>query len=127
MLDVGNNTNFQEIGKNQRIMKIIYNNIIPPRGYKAITILNVVFVRKGLVMCDKDINHENIHWEQEKELLIVGFYLLYVIEFIVRLMMIRSWHKAYRSISFERECYANERNLSYIENRKHYSWIKYIK
>ena len=127
MLEDGYNIYFQEYGKNYRIMKIIYNNIIPPRGYKAITILNVVFVRKGLVMRDKDINHENIHWEQEKELLIVGFYLLYVIEFIVRLLAIRNWHKAYRSISFERECYTNERDLSYIGSRKHYSWIKYIK
>ncbi len=108
-------------------MKIICNNIIPPRGYKAITIFNMVFVRKGLVMRDKDINHENIHWEQEKELLIVWFYLLYVIEFIVRLMMIRSWHKAYRSISFERECYENETDLNYPKSRKHYAWIKFIK
>lgn len=64
MLEDGYNTYFQEYGKNYRIMKIIYNNIIPPRRYKAITILNMVFVRKGLVMRDKDINHENIHWEQ---------------------------------------------------------------
>lgn len=108
-------------------MKIIENNILPPKGYKAITLLNMIFVRKGTELNEVDINHEAIHWEQEKELLIVGFYLLYVIEFIVRLMMIRSWRKAYRSISFERECYANERNLSYIESRKHHSWIKYIK
>lgn len=108
-------------------MKIIENNILPPKGFKAITFLNIIFVRKGCLMSDADINHESIHWEQEKELLIVGFYLLYVIEFIVRLMMIRNWHKAYRSISFERECYTNERNLSYIESRKHYSWTKYIK
>lgn len=108
-------------------MKIIENNILPPKGYKAITLLNMIFVRKGTELNEVDINHEAIHWEQEKELLIVGFYLLYVIEFIVRLMMIRSWHKAYRSISFERECYTNERNLSYIGSRKHYSWTKYIK
>ena len=108
-------------------MKIIYNNIIPPRGYKAITILNVVFVRKGLVMRDKDINHENIHWEQEKELVIVGFYLLYIMEFFLRLFRMRRWHKAYRSISFERECYENETDLNYLKSRKHYAWIKFIK
>ena len=108
-------------------MKIIENNILPPKGFKAITILNIIFVRKGYTMSAVDINHENIHWEQEKELMIVGFYLLYVIEFIVRLIAIRNWHKAYRSISFERECYTNERNLSYVESRKHYSWTKYIK
>lgn len=108
-------------------MKIIYNNIIPPRGYKAITILNMVFVRKGLAMRDKDINHENIHWEQEKELMIVGFYLLYIMEFFLRLIKMLRWHKAYRSISFERECYENEGNLNYLKSRKHYAWINFIK
>lgn len=107
-------------------MKIIENNILPPKGYKAITLLNMIFVRKGLVMRDKDINHENIHWEQEKELLIIGFYLLYVIEFIVRLMMIRNWHKTYRSISFEQEAYENQYNMSYLAERKHYRWTKYL-
>ncbi len=47
-------------------MKIIENNILPPKGFKAITFLNIIFVRKGCVMSDADINHENIHWEQEK-------------------------------------------------------------
>lgn len=30
-------------------MYIIYNTILPPRGYKAITILNMVFVRKRML------------------------------------------------------------------------------
>lgn len=108
-------------------MKIIYNKIIPPKGYKAITILNVVFVRNGCTMSEKDINHESIHWEQEKELLIIGFYLLYVLEFLFRLIKAQKWHQAYRSISFERECYENEENLNYLKSRKHYAWIKFIK
>ena len=56
-------------------MRIIHSNILPPKGYKAITILNVIFVRKGCDMTMEDVNHENIHWEQEKELAFVGFYL----------------------------------------------------
>jgi hypothetical protein len=28
-------------------MKVIYNNIIPFKGYKAINLLGLVFVRKG--------------------------------------------------------------------------------
>jgi len=34
---------------------------------------------------------------------------------------------AYRNISFEREAYDNDDNLNYIKERKHYSWLKYIK
>lgn len=108
-------------------MRIIHSNILPPKGYKAITILNVIFVRKGCDMTMEDVNHENIHWEQEKELVIVGFYLLYVLEFFLRLIIMRRWHKAYRSISFERECYENETDLNYLKSRKHYAWIKFIK
>lgn len=108
-------------------MKLIRNKFIPPKGYKAITILNMVFVRSGCAMSDKDINHEYIHWWQEKELLIIGFYLLYVLEFLIRLIKYRCWRNAYRSISFERECYENESNLDYIRSRKHYAWIKFIK
>lgn len=108
-------------------MKVIVNKIIPPRGYKAITILNMVFVRMGCTMSKEDFNHECIHWAQEKELLIVGFYLLYVTEFFFRLVKIRNWHKAYRSISFERECYDNEADLNYTRNRKRFQWMIYLK
>lgn len=109
------------------MMRIIHNNILPPKGYKAITILNVIFVRKGCDMTMEGVNHENIHWEQEKELMIVGFYLLYIMEFFLRLIRMRRWHKAYRSISFERECYENEADLNYLKSRKHHAWIKFIK
>lgn len=106
-------------------MKVIYNNIIPPKGYKAITLLNIIFVRKGKTMSKYDLNHEAIHWEQEKELLIIGFYILYVIEFLYRLIQVRNWHGAYRSISFEQECYHKERNLDYIKTRPRFAFDIY--
>ena len=34
---------------------------------------------------------------------------------------------AYKNISFEREAYSNQSNLSYLSERKHYSWFKCIK
>lgn len=46
-------------------MKIIYNNIIPFKGFKAINLFGVLFVRKDIKtpMSDVDINHESIHSE----------------------------------------------------------------
>lgn len=35
--------------------------------------------------------------------------------------------KAYREISFEKEAYENERNLHYLEKRKWFSFLKYLK
>lgn len=106
-------------------MKIIYNNIIPFPGYKAINLFGILFVRKGYTVDDKTLNHEEIHTAQMKELLYIFFYFLYVFEFIVHLVRECKWHKAYRSISFEKEAYENESNMDYLSTRKHYAWFKY--
>lgn len=105
-------------------MKVIkVKHFIP--GYKAITIGPLVFVKKGAKFDDVDYNHEAIHWEQYKELLILGFWICYLFEFIVLLLRYQNWSKAYRNISFERESYQNEKDLDYIRHRKHYAWTKY--
>ena len=96
-------------------MKIVRNNIIPFKGYKAITIWPFIFVRKECSFDEVDLNHENIHGKQQLELLIIFFYLIYLVEWII---------KGYRNISFEREAYGNEDNLNYLKTRKHYAWLK---
>jgi len=40
---------------------VIYNNIIPFKGYKAINLFGFIFARKGCNLTDVDINHEKIH------------------------------------------------------------------
>ena len=118
-------------------MKIIENNILPPRGYKAITLGPLIFVRKGTVLSDRDVNHEAIHWEQYKETFIIGFFLVYVIEFILKFISPsftieekkdgRSyWDRVYYSLSMEREAYAHQDEPNYIKSRKHFAWIGYI-
>lgn len=37
-------------------MKVIYNNIIPFKGYKAINLFGLVFVRKGAKFTEVDIS-----------------------------------------------------------------------
>ena len=119
------------ITQKDKIMKIIYNKIIPFKGFLAINLFGFLFARKKLT--EVDINHEKIHTEQMKELLYVPFYILYILEYIIRWcipffkMSLPDSHKIYRSISFEQEAYKYEMNLEYLKNRKRYSWIKYIK
>lgn len=103
-------------------MKIIYNNLIPFKGFKCINLFGILFVRNGFVMKDKDLNHESIHTAQMKELWYVGFYLLYFIEFLIKLILNFNFHKAYRDISFEKEAYQNEDNLDYLLTRRDYEW-----
>tara|TARA_B110000285_G_scaffold210586_1_gene252540 strand:+ start:4742 stop:5122 length:381 start_codon:yes stop_codon:yes gene_type:complete len=75
---------------------------------------------------ERIINHESIHIKQQQELLIIPFYVLYVLEYIVKSILYMSIDKGYRAISFEREAYNNERDLEYLNNRKKYNWIKLI-
>lgn len=118
-------------------MRIIRNSIIPFKGFSAINLFGVVFVRKeirpqydiSLYDWDKMLNHELIHTAQMKELLYVPFYLLYGIEWLIRLTMYRNAKKAYRNVSFEREAYDMQNNFHYIidKKRKPYTFIKYLK
>ena len=107
-------------------MKVIYNNIIPFPGYKAMNLFGVLFVRKGCTMSEKDINHEAIHTAQMKEMLFIPFYLWYVIEWLVWLVKFRNSHLAYRRISFEREAYCHQYNPHYLKKRKHWAWWNFL-
>ena len=107
-------------------MKIIKNKIIPPRGFTYVNLFGVLFTRRDKSISDKTLNHEQIHTEQMKEMLYVFFYLWYIIEWLIRLIILRDSHKAYRSISFEQEAYANQENLTYLEGRKRYRWLSYL-
>lgn len=103
-------------------MKIIYNNLLPFRGFTAMNFFGIIFVRKEHKgkLNSKTLNHELIHTAQMKELLYVFFYLWYVIEWIVRLFLPGN---AYRQIIFERETYQNEGNPDYLSRRKFFSFL----
>lgn len=107
-------------------MKIIYNNIIPFKGFKAINLFGVLFVRNNSVMTSSDMTHERIHTAQMREMLYVFFYVWYIVEWLVRLIQYHDSHMAYRNISFEREAYSNQFRTTYLDYRKHYSWWKYL-
>ncbi len=99
-------------------MKIIENSLIPFPGFLAINLFGVIFIRKGGVLSEVVINHEQIHTAQMKELGYVGFYILYLIEWLIRLLVNKN---AYKNISFEKEAYKHESNLDYLSSRKRYA------
>lgn len=72
------------------------------------------------------LNHEKIHIRQQIELLVLGFYLWYLLEYLIRLIQYRDNLKAYANISFEREAYANQGNYKYTEKRRFWSFLKYL-
>lgn len=87
-------------------------------------LFGVLFVREELKakVTDVTLNHEAIHTAQMKELWYVGFYLLYVLEWIGRLFISPS--TAYRGLSFEREAYDNQGNMDYLASRKPFAMWK---
>lgn len=107
-------------------MKVIYNNILPAKGY-AMNLFGVVLARKGNPVSERTIYHERIHTAQMKEMLYIVFYLWYIVEYLLRLIRYRDHDKAYRAISFEREAYSNDGSTGYLEKRKLFSWVKYLK
>ena len=107
-------------------MKIKYSKIIPFKGFYAINLFGTYFIRdeyKGEKIPKSTLNHEAIHTEQMKELGYIFFYILYFLEWVVRLFINGRW--AYYKLSFEREAYENEKNYKYLNKRKPYSWFKY--
>jgi hypothetical protein len=108
-------------------MKLIYNNFIPCKGFKAINIFGVLFVRKGATVDERMLNHEAIHTAQMNELLYIFFYVFYIVDWLIGLMAYVSFSKAYRDICFEKEAYQNEGNINYLKSRKPFAFIKYLK
>lgn len=107
-------------------MKVIRNRILPiGKRYLAINLFGVVFAKGE--MDAVDLNHERIHTAQMRELLYIPFYILYFIEWLVRIVQHRgSLFAAYRAISFEREAYAHQRELSYLSSRSRFAWLNYL-
>ena len=109
--------------------KVVFNDIIPFRGFLAMCLWPFIFVRNSAVSHYNTAvnNHEQIHAQQQKEMLILPFLIWYSIEWLCRLAQYRNSNKAYRNISFEREAYANEKDLTYLGSRKPYAWTEYLR
>jgi hypothetical protein len=72
------------------------------------------------------INHERIHHRQQLELLIIPFYLIYLLNYLFNFIRYRNHYRAYKEIIFEREAFAQDADLDYLNKRKLYSFLKFI-
>jgi hypothetical protein len=101
-------------------MKLIRNRVIPfGRRFGAINLFGVLFVKPAVNITPQVLNHETIHSRQMRELLYVPFYVIYFLEWLLRLVQCRGRNfEAYIRISFEREAYAHSNDLGYIKRRR---------
>ena len=109
--------------------KIIHCKYLPVgRNMDAMALWPFIIVKKGRekYFTETAERHEKIHLEQQKELLLVGFYVLYAIFWIIGLVRWRNLDDAYQGIPFEQEAYINEKDSEYLKKRKRYGWREYI-
>ena len=76
-------------------------------------------------MDEVTLNHEKIHLAQQKELWIIGFYLLYVYYWLRGKWKGEQSLIAYLNIPFEVEAYSNEAKPFYLIERKRHAWWRY--
>ncbi|MFZ4263040.1 hypothetical protein ACFRAE_13425 [Sphingobacterium sp. HJSM2_6] len=94
---------------------------------QAITIFPFIFLLHKNDRQNKTLlNHERIHIYQALELLVIPFYVWYLTEFLVRLILVQNVHRAYLEISFEQEAYKNDQDMSYLQKRKVFDFLKYL-
>ncbi|AOW09391.1 hypothetical protein EM308_07670 [Flavobacterium gilvum] len=108
-------------------MFVIVVKFLIPKGYRGLTVFPFVFIKYSFDSQNETlINHEKIHLRQQLELLILPFFIWYIVEYAVRLLQYKNTNLAYRNICFEREAYANERNLGYLKKRPFFRFLSYL-
>lgn len=86
----------------------------------------MLFKNKRVSQNNQVIRHELIHFRQQLELLVLPFYILYLLNYLLNLIIYRDHDKAYRNISFELEAYSNDQYPDYLLNRKMFAWVNYL-
>lgn len=108
-------------------MFFIVSKYLTPRRFRGIIFFPFVFMRKKEDKRDPYfMNHERIHLHQQKEMLVLLFFIWYGLEYLFRLVQFRDKQQAYYNISFEREAYRKEKDLNYLGRRSFWAFLKYV-
>ncbi len=111
-------------GKTSHKMIVI---TVPFLNVKGMALFPFVLLRDKKGLQDPIlINHERIHLQQQLELLIVPFYLVYLVNYLYQLISTFDHQAAYRNIIFEQEAYDHEKELNYLRKRKRFGFLDYL-
>ena len=106
--------------ENSRVPQLLQR--FSPIDIGAITLFPFVFSKE--LMGNVIRNHEAIHFQQQLETGIIGFYIIYVLNFLWLRLAGISGPTAYRNLKAEKEAYGNELNIDYLTERKRWEWIR---
>ncbi|MBL0014236.1 MAG: hypothetical protein IPP30_11225 [Flavobacterium sp.] len=105
---------------------LIVSKYLVPKGFRGMTVFPFVFVSDGNASQDLVLmNHELIHLRQQLELLVLPFFVIYGLDYLVKLIRYRNKDVAYRNVVFEREAYQNENDLEYLKSRSFWKFMQY--
>jgi len=108
-------------------MILIVSKYLVPKGFRGMTLFPFVFASDRNASRDLVfINHERIHLRQQLELLVLPFFVIYVLDYLVKLIRYRDWNLAYRNVVFEREAYENEYDLDYLKSRSFWDFVNFL-
>lgn len=99
----------------------VWLSFFSPIEIYAISLFPFIFCREKIDSVT--LIHETIHYEQTLETLVIGFYVFYLIDYIAGLIKYGDAEESYLNIRAEKEAYANEKDISYLFNRKRYDWL----
>ena len=94
---------------------------IAPIEISAIA-LGLVVISRG-TMDERLRNHETIHFQQYLDLFFIGFWIIYLWDWLWGKYHHKDGRKAYFSIRAEQEAYTHDNNLEYLSNRKRWAWL----
>lgn len=98
------------------------------KNAKAFALFPMIGFKDESFETQRIINHEQIHFRQQIELLFVGEIIFRLVErFYLRVILSKNSLDSYKLCCFEQEAYLNQDNPDYLKNRKLFSFVKYIK
>ena len=115
-------------------LKVKYCKYIPFKSYYAICLFDYLIIRKeyeNIPLDRSTLIHETIHASQARDFGIGWcgyfiFYILYLLEWLLKTPWALFGYDPYMNISFEREAYDKDGDSTYLETRTKFAWAKYV-
>lgn len=109
---------FSKKPKNRISQEVVNHECLHAQQWNETAILTGIFLLSAVI-----VFHIHPAW-----MFMAGaaYYIWYVVEYLLKLIIYRNKDSAYRNISFEQEAYLNQSDSNYLENRGYFSWIRLI-
>lgn len=119
---------FYFIVTSNRIVRFLGNFISLGSNAMAITFYPFLFITSDNKSNEELIRHETIHIRQQIELLIVGAWLLFILEYsYAKFVKKLDSRQAYYYTALEQEAHRNAMKRDYLCRRRPYATLKYIR